>query len=120
METMHGLGSAVGEYVGGGQGESESEAVPSDFDAEPVDDHELDEEEDEEINDDTQPLLLFYDCESTGLSIYNDHLTDIAAKVVGTSHSYFTKSTFASLIKTSRHIPAAGILHKFAVSFQGY
>ncbi len=30
----------------------------------------------------TKPLIILYDCESTGLSIYRDHITEVAAKVI--------------------------------------
>ncbi len=75
METMRGLGSDVGEYVGGGQGEAESTTHPlvsDDVDeGTELDDYSL--EDDEASSDDAKPLLVFYDCEATGLSIYNDH-----------------------------------------------
>ena len=114
METLRGLGSAVGEYVGSGQGEVESDvqetaSVNLDFvDAElEVDDQLMGNEEDSD--DDRHPLLILYDCETTGLSIYNDHITDIAGKVIA-SPVPLSKPTFSSLVKTSRRIPAAGLL----------
>ncbi len=39
-------------------------------------------ENDEEVTSDLEPLFILYDCETTGLSIYNDHITDITAKVI--------------------------------------
>ncbi len=52
---------------------------------------------DEEVSsDNANPLLIFYDCETTGLSIYNDHITDVAAKVVSSPVSLETP-TFSSL-----------------------
>jgi len=33
-------------------------------------------------SDDQLPLLIFYDCEATGLTVYSDHITDIGAKVI--------------------------------------
>ncbi len=63
---------------------------------------------DEEVSsDNANPLLIFYDCETTGLSIYNDHITDVAAKVVSSPVSLETP-TFSSLVATSRRIPAPG------------
>lgn len=111
METLRGLGSAVGEYVGDGQGETESDAraatsVDLDIVAEPGIDDQSDEEEDS--TDNAHPLLFFYDCETTGLSIYNDHITDIAARVVA-SPVPLSSPTFSSLVKTSRRIPPAGL-----------
>ena len=80
METLRGLGSAVGEYIGDGQGESSTVEPPltsADIDivdAESgVDDQS---QNDEEVSsDNANPLLIFYDCEMTGFSIYNDHIT---------------------------------------------
>lgn len=112
MENMRVAGCTVGEYLGDGQGESESAAqeptsVNLDVvDAEPeVDDQPVD--EDEDSSDDAHPLLIFYDCETTGFSIYDDHLTDIAAKVVACPVPLSTP-TFSSLVMTSRHIKAPG------------
>lgn len=116
METLRGLGSAVGEYAGDGQGESESDAHAAtsvdleSIDAEPgIDDQAIEEEEEEEDNsDDSHPLLFFYDCETTGFSIYNDHVTDIAARVVA-SPVPLSSPNFSSLVKTARRIPPAGL-----------
>ena len=63
-------------------------------------------DEEDDIRD-AQPLLIFYDCETTGFSIYNDHITDIGAKVVA-SPIPLSSPTFSSLVKTSKRIPAAG------------
>ena len=45
---------------------------------------EEDEDEDEYVEasetDDSHPLLIMFNCEMTGFSIYSDHITDIAAK----------------------------------------
>lgn len=54
-------------------------------------------------SDNAHPLLIFYDCETTGLSIYDDHLTDIAAKVVK-SPVPLSSPTFSSLVRTSRRL----------------
>ena len=111
METLRGLGSAVGEYVGGGQGEPEGDETAVNFDlvdADGGDDQLMSGDEDRD-NDDAHPLLILYDCETTGLSIYNDHITDIAGKVI-TSPVPLDKPTFSSLVKTSRRIPVAGLL----------
>ena len=117
METIRGLGCTVGEYVGDGKGDSESMTQKSpatdmdDMDADDLGvDQLIDEEEEEEEEDSTDnayPLLIFYDCETTGFSIYNEHVTDIAAKVIDSPVPLSTP-TFSSLVKTSRRIPAAG------------
>ena len=56
------------------------------------------------------PLLFLYDCETTGLSIYNDHITDIASKVIACPVPLLTPS-FSSLVKTSKYISAPGMPH---------
>ncbi len=114
METIRGMGSAVGEYVGGGQGElSTMEALTSvDVEieaAEPgLDDQSQNNEE--VSSDDAHPLLIFHDCETTGLSIYNEHITDVGAKVVASPVPLETP-TFSSLVATSRHISPTGTVH---------
>ena len=115
MVNMRGAGCAVGEYVGGGQGDCEQEQeelTPFSLDVVDaelgVDDQAV--EFGEGSSDDAHPLLIFYDCETTGLSIYNDHITDIAAKVVACPVA-LSIPPFSSLVKTSRHIPAAGIAY---------
>ena len=109
MATMRELGCAVGEYIGDGNGEPESTTQePPAVDDEDVEDTGVEQSLDEEdSSDDAHPLLIFYDCETTGFSIYNDHLTDIAAKVIN-SPVPLSSPTFSSLVKTSRRIPAAG------------
>ena len=114
METLRCLGKAVGDYVGDGQAESSTQPQPPsvvDFDVvgaelrlddQPLDDYE------EESSDNAHPLLIFYDCKTTGSSIYDDHITDIAAQVVASPVPLETP-TFSSLVKTSRHIPDSGI-----------
>ena len=60
-------------------------------------------------SDHALPLLFLYDCETTGLSIYNDHIIEIAAEVVDCP-VMCSNGTFFSLIKTSRQIPAQGMI----------
>ena len=119
MSTLRGLGSAVGEYVGDGQGETEaivslsSPSVDIDFVGAElgINDQSLDETE-EDSSDDAHPLLFLFDCETTGLSIYTDHITDIAAKVIS-SPVPLTSPTFSSLVKTLKRIPSKGLCIKF-------
>ncbi len=91
------------------QGESstmESQLTSADVDIEPgLDDQSQNHEE--VSSDNANRLLIFYDCETTGLSIYDDHITDVAAKVVLSPVSLETP-TFSSLVATSRRIPASG------------
>ena len=91
-ERLRGAGGTVGEYAGDGQGEAESailipEAVGDPVDADPGFDCQQSEEDedgdgDESCSDDSHPLLILFDCETTGLSVYSDHITDIGAKVI--------------------------------------
>lgn len=62
------------------------------------------EDEEEDSSGDAHPLLFLYDCETTGFSIYNEHITDM----IIASPVPLTTPTFCSLVKTSRRIPAAG------------
>ena len=121
METMRGMGCTVGDYVGDGQGEVDntaeaSSSVTADLDiADDMVDYPLDGEDSDDGDvrepdgDDREPLFIFYDCETTGLSVYKDHITDIAAKVVACPVP-ITSPTFSSLVKTSKHVPAVGML----------
>ncbi len=61
-----------------------------------------------EVSSDAEPLLFLYDCETTGLSDYNDHITDIAAKVIA-SPVPLSDGSFSSLVKTSKTISATGM-----------
>ena len=111
MEQLRGAGHAVGEYVGGGRGEPEDEDRGSDGeDCELID--ELEEtDEDEETTDNTaHPPLFFFDTEITGLNIYQDHIVELAAKVIGVPLSSVTQPTFSSLVHTPRNIPTKGTL----------
>ena len=65
-------------------------------------------EEQEDSSDNVYPLLFFYDCETTGFSVYNEHISELAAKVHGVPLSSGSKPTYSSLIKTSRHISKPG------------
>ncbi len=80
MERLRGAGCSVGEYAGDGQGESAPTELHSigegTVDAGPEVEHlELEEDDDDGDGvdgigrDDHHPLLIFYDCEATGLSI---------------------------------------------------
>ena len=124
MENMRGMGCIVGEYAGdgkgeasddGNRGESTTEELPV-IDVDDVDDGaelEDDQSDDEgESSDDAKPLLFIYDCETTGFSVYDEHITDIAAKVVDPP-LYLATLTYSSLVRTSRRIPKKGILLSF-------
>lgn len=116
MEQLQTAGATVGEYVGNGQGETEKNTDTNDNDedrseAEPeadIDDDDYNQDCSEEIDETEAPLLFLYDCETTGLGIYTEHITEIAAKVVGIPHSSISQPTFSSLVKTSRNISKKG------------
>ncbi len=125
MEDLRDLGHAVGDYVGGGQGDTlPEEAEHSDGDDEmEAGDAEVDypgadgdadpdanegQEEQEDSSEQAHPLMFFFDCEATGLSIYDDHITEIAAKVVGVPLSSVSQPSFSSLVHTPRNIPKKG------------
>ena len=110
MQQLRCAGATVGEYVGIGQGETERTETEDggDEDAEPVaDDHHECEDTSVGSSDDSNPLLIFYDCEISGFSIC-EHITEIAAKVVRVPLS-FSQPTFSSLVKTSRNISKKGM-----------
>ena len=106
MEHLRTLGQAVGMYSGDGQGEMEDPETSGD--TEPgVDDQSL-EITIEDSSDNANHLLFFFDYETTGFSIYDDHLTEVAAKVFGVPHTSLTMPTFESLVHTPRNIPKRG------------
>ena len=111
MERLRGVGHAVGEYVGDGQGDADDTAQPhSSDDADPDVDEGLDEQDKGDSSEDAYPLLFFYDCETTGFSIYNEHITELAGKVVavGAPSSAISQPSFTSLVHTARHISKPG------------
>ena len=114
MERLRSVGSCVGEYAGDGQGEEESQSVDSasaeigPVDAVPGVDHQEDMEDDDNLEGgDSHPLFVLFDCETTWFSIFNDHITDIGAKVLA-SPVPIAQPTFSRLVRTPRNIPAAG------------
>ncbi len=118
MGTLRGVGCVTGEYAGDGKGEAddpESSATASALDADPVVEL-LHSEEDEDDGSssamsESHPLLILYDCETTGLSIYTDHITDLGAKVIQPPLPV-PNPTFSSLVRTGRNISTTGILKK--------
>ena len=81
-------------------------------DADPVVEHQCVVEDDDDDDDKYEvdgpgPLLILYDCETTGLSIYIEHITHIAAKVVDIP-AELGAPTFSSLVRTGRIISATG------------
>lgn len=115
MDQLRCAGTSVAEYVGNGQGEKECADVVETLEADlavsdvAVDDHYDHDQTSDHICDDSSLLLFIYDCETTGLGIYTEHITEIAAKVVGIPVSQVSQPTFSSLVKTSRNISKKGI-----------
>ena len=54
-------------------------------------------------SDGSRPLLILFNSETTGLSIYSDHITDIGAKVL-TPPVNLSVPTFSYLVRTARTI----------------
>lgn len=113
MATLRSVGCTVGAYVGDGRGEEEvCESAPvSSMDIVPgiqyvVSGDESMEQDCQEL-DGTRPLHFLFDCETTGLSIYADHITDIGAKVLNPPVP-LTTTTFSTLVRTGRNISSAG------------
>ncbi len=115
MDSIRGLGNVTGDYVGDGQGDSVSTEPDGAIEPggaateilSPVSE-DVENSECNEVSSDAEPLLFLYDCETIGLSIYNDHITDIAAKVIA-SPVPLSDGSFSSLVKTSKHISAPGM-----------
>ncbi|XP_065915443.1 uncharacterized protein [Dysidea avara] len=51
------------------------------------------------------PLLFVFDCETTGLHIYKDHIVELAAQVVVPEGVSVSTNEFSSLCYTARRIP---------------
>ncbi|KAF3980752.1 MAG: hypothetical protein HFP76_00470 [Methylococcales symbiont of Iophon sp. n. MRB-2018] len=112
MEALQGSGNIVAEYGQGEmEGEMEDEVSMNAFLADVMADADLHVEEVDDqcatSSGNAHPLLVLFDCETTGLSIYHDHIIEIAAEVLECPVSY-SNATFSSLVKTSRRIPKPG------------
>ncbi len=105
----------TGEYVGDGQGEVDKTESAIDTSTNVLDTElqcAADQDDEDESSGDvseSRPLLILYDCETTGPSIYSDHLTNLGAKVIQPPVSV-PDPTFYSQVRTSRNISAADIL----------
>ena len=128
MTTLKAAGYSTAEYVGTGLGDDNEEQVEEE-DGSDIE-KERDEEGDQSIGraacgegelipsedsflpsdeglpyDDMHPLLIFYDYEATGGSIYNDNIIEVATKVIGVPHTVnIACRDFSSLSNTSRRI----------------
>ena len=121
MERLQCLGHSVGEYVGGGQADTENMDHNGEGDGDDLDQIgdadqglEMSEEqnEDDNVTDSKGHLFFLFDIETTGLSIYEDHITEIAAKIIGVPTSSVSQPTFSSLVRTTRKISKRGKLIK--------
>ena len=109
MERLRVLGHAAGEYAGDGQGELEDPNTnAATLDTEPQLDDQSEESSVQDSTYNAHPLLFFFDCETTGFSIYDDHIIESAAKVIGVPLASVSMPSFASLVHTPRNIPAKG------------
>ena len=106
MEDRRSVGIATGQYQGNGQGEEENVC---DFEEDPFFSDGEDMAASDTVDQSTHPLLFMFDIETTGLHIYEDAITDIAAKVVNIPVNSVSQPTFSSLVMTSKSIPAKGI-----------
>ena len=99
--ALVGFGQATGEYIGNGKGEQNDQTLilpdseENGMEIEPAEEHLYDFDDD-------------LDIETTGLSIYDDHITEMAAKVVGMPQSGISQPSFTSLVHTSRNISKKG------------
>ena len=62
----------------------------------------------EDGSDNVNTLLFFYDCETTGLNVYDNHITELAAEFVCEDGQSVSTPIYSSLIRTTRHISAEG------------
>ena len=99
MITLRAVGCATAEYVGSsGTIEATSSTIIEEKDV--IDDDDQPFEDENNINEcdeisakvdglpsDELPMLFFFDCESTGGSMYNDHIIEASAKSRSVSHS---------------------------------
>ena len=121
MITLRAVGCTTAEYVGSpGTAEATSSTAIEERDK-------VVDEEDQPFGDDSNtdecekvsadvdgpssdelPLLFFFDCESTGRSMYTDHMIEVGEKVVAVPNSVsITQRQYGSLIHSSPSIAQA-------------
>ena len=64
---------------------------------------------DEDKEKSGKPLLVFFHMKTTDVDIYECHIVNLAAKVIGEQVSYVTEATFSSLVHTDRSIDPRGL-----------
>ena len=96
----------MGEYVGDGMGETED----TEYEDIEVEAYPMDTNPEASINSENSTnLIFFYDCETTGFSIYDDHIIEVAAKVwIDINPIPCSKPSYSSLVRTPRNIPRRG------------
>ncbi len=113
MTTLRDV-SHVGEYVGEGRGdvaEDDCQLYTDQGDQLHQNPGGGEEEADGSfVVGDSHPLLVLFDCEITGFSIYADHITDIGAKVLNPPVPVDHLTLF-SLVRTGRNISSAGNIY---------
>ena len=116
MDALVGSGQATREYRGNGKGEQNDQTLSlpdseeNGMEIEPAEEHLYDFDDDLdhdqnliESDSETTPLLIFFDIETTGLSIYDDHITEMAAKVLGMPQSGISQPCI--FYQSCTHIP---------------
>ena len=120
MVTLNAVGYATGEYMGSTVEESdeddEEEGGTNSTMSQDVDEQGV-QETDDELNDslavadsesfldDELPVLISYDCESTGGNIHSDHIIEVCGKVFAVSDAVaISKPEYSSLVHSSRTI----------------
>ena len=99
MAQLRGVGHSVGEYVGGGKADMEDvaefseECENGDTDYDYIEGEQI-ENGDDVVTENAHPLFFFFDIEATGFSIYEDHIIEIASKIVGIPCSTITCPSF--------------------------
>ena len=61
-----------------------------------------------EDREDSKPVYIYFDVETTGLSIYQDHIVEVAAVVQSELSSHVKSPDFQTLVQTSRKINSKG------------
>ena len=111
MATLQAVGISVSHYTG----HSAKDDDNSISDEQNIDQADMDtsspsfEDISDAIPDDSEPLLFFYDCETTGGSFHNDHIMEVASVVAVPDNVDISKQDFNSLCHTSRHIIQKGL-----------
>ena len=118
MITLRAVGCTTAEYVGSSATAEatsstaieEKDGVGDEEDQPFGDEDNVDESEEVSTgvdgpSSDELPLLFFFDCESTGGTMYSDHIIEVGAKVVSVPNSVnITQHQYGSLIHSSRSI----------------